>query len=113
MSSLPNFEKAKYKCPRLIHYTSRRYNKSVIVPKGYPSDGATGAIDLMDTDSWWVHDKLCDTGVWEDGTPCTNLQASLVVYDILKSERRWFRARTWFAATWLIGGGKCRDNGMI
>lgn len=94
-----------------LKYYSKRYDKYVSVPKGYQSDGATGAKDI-DSNGWWVHDKLCGTGKFDDGTPCTNIQASLVLYDILKSEGRWFRARTWLAATWLFGGGKARDNGM-
>ncbi len=85
--------------------------KSVTVPAGYPSDGATGARDI-DSDGWWVHDKLCDTGKFDDGSACTNLQASMILYDILKSEGRWFRARSWLVTTWLFGGGKARDNGM-
>lgn len=95
-----------------LTYYSRRYSKRISVPKGYKSDGATGAIDI-DSDGWWVHDKLCDTGKFDDGTPCTNWQASMILKDILKSEGRWFRARSWFVMTYLFGGGKARDNGMF
>jgi len=94
-----------------IRYYSPRYKKWVIVPAGYKSDGATGAIDIY-SDGWWVHDKLCDTGTWECGTLCSNLQASTVLSDILRSEGRWLRAIYWWPATWLFGGGKCRENGM-
>ena len=76
------------------------------------SDGATGAFDL-NSKSWWVHDRLCNTGLFDDGSKCSNLQASTIIYDILKNEGRWFRARTWFAATLLFGGGECRKNGMF
>ncbi len=100
-----------YICPKTISYYSERYSHRVRVPEGYESDGATGAIDIY-SNGWWVHDKLCDTGRWENGDLCTNLQASTVLSDILKSEGRWFRARTWFAATWLFGGGEARKNGM-
>lgn len=93
-------------------YFSPRYEKWVTVPKGYLSDGATGASDIF-SDSWWIHDKLCDTGTWDDGTCCSNWQASHVISDILQVEGRWIRARRWFWATWLIGGGKCRENGMF
>ncbi len=78
-----------------IVYYSKRYNKFITVPFNYPSDGATGAIDI-DSDSWWVHDKLCDTGKFDDGTPCTNFQASTVLSDILRSEGRWCRAIYWW-----------------
>lgn len=101
----------KYRRDGNLVYYSPRYKKYVTVPDGYPSDGATGARDIA-SDSWWVHDKLCDTGLFDDGTSCNNMQASLILYDILKSEGRWFRARTWLTMTWLIGGGKARKNGM-
>lgn len=104
--------KPKYKNKAEIRYFSPRYKKWVIVPVGYPSDGATGAMDIY-SDSWWVHDKLCDTGVWEDGTCVSNWQASRVISDILKAESRWLRAQFWFWATWINGGGKCRENGML
>lgn len=99
----------KYTLKYPIFYRSERYQKNVFVPKGYKSDGATGAMDIW-SEGWWVHDRLCDTGKWEDGTPCTNWQASTVLSDILKSEGRWVRARYWFLATLLFGGGKCREN---
>lgn len=95
---------------QLLYYSSR-YKRHVLVPEGYASDGATGARDIV-SNAWWVHDKLCDEGKFYDGTPCTNWQASMILKDILKSEGRWFRARSWFVMTWLFGGGKARENGM-
>lgn len=94
-----------------ITYDSR-YGKQVHLQAGMRSDGATGAWDIISI-SWWVHDKLCNTGVFSDGTPCTNLQASTILSDILKSEGRWFRARSWFITTLFFGGGKARDNGIF
>lgn len=92
-------------------YYSARYDKCITVPEGYSSDGATGAKDITSR-GWWVHDVLCDTGAFDDGTGCTNWQASSILSDILKKEGRWFRSRSWFVATWLFGGGKARDNGL-
>ena len=103
--------KKKYILPYDIDYTSPRYGKSIYVEAGYLSDGATGAFDIW-SESWWVHDKLCDDGAWDDGTPITNWQASTVLSDILKSEGRWARARYWFAFTWLFGCENARKNGM-
>lgn len=100
-----------YTNKKLITYFSVRYQKWISVPAGYKSDGATGAKDISG-DSWWIHDKLCDDGTFDDGTKCTNWQASKILSDVLKKEGRWFRARTWFVATWLFGGGKARNNGM-
>lgn len=96
---------------RAINYSSR-YGKEVFVPAGRRSDGATGAWDII-SEAWWVHDELCNIGKFKDDSPCTNLQASTVLYDILRSEGYWFRARTWFTATLLFGGGKARDNGIL
>ena len=94
-----------------ITYKSR-YNKLVYVAAGSRSDGATGAWDII-SDAWWVHDQLCNTGMFADGTRCAKLQASTVLSDILKEEGHWFRARSWFLATLLLGGGKARDNGIF
>jgi hypothetical protein len=101
-----------YPQPNLQYY-SRRYNKWVAVyTTDKPSDGATGAIDIC-SNSWRIHDKLCDTGVWEDGTKVTNWQASMVIYDILEQEGRHIRKHYWKWATFLFGGGECRKNGML
>lgn len=94
-------------------YFSKRYSKSIeIKTTDKPYDGATGAMDI-DSFGWLFHDVLCRDGCFSDSSKCTNLQASTVLSDILKSEKRWFRARTWFLATWLFGGGKARKSGMI
>jgi hypothetical protein len=116
----------KYRNLKEIMYYSPRYNKFVQVPYGYYSDGATGATDLSGdhicmkglsvvttSRAWWVHDVMCDTGTWFDGTKCNNWQASMVLKDILNDEGRWVRDFWWGAATWMFGGGKARDNGMF
>ena len=105
-------EVPKYINTETFRYFSPRYQKEVVVPAGYKSDGATGAIDIS-SKGWWVHDVLCDTGEWEDGTPVSNWQASRVLSDILAEEGRYVRKYTWLWATWLFGGGKARENGMI
>lgn len=103
--------KKKYKLPYTIEYKSPRYGKTVIVPKGFKSDGATGAWDIW-SESWWVHDKICDTGTWEDGTPITNWQASSVLADILRAEGEWWRAFYWKYFTFFLGCSKAKANGM-
>ena len=111
-------EKYKYKLLTSYRYYSKRYSKHITVPYGYLSDGATGAKDIHSW-SWWVHDKLCDTGMFDDGTKCSNWQASRILSDILASEWsiqrpfRGIRSFLWLPATWLFGGGKCRENGMV
>ena len=94
-------------------YWSRRYEKHVrILTTDKPYDGATGAFDI-DSFGWLFHDVLCRDGCFEDGTKCTNAQASFILSDILSSEGRWFRSKTWLVATWLFGGGEARKNGMF
>ena len=105
-------KKKPYKLLTEIIYYSKRYNKVIKCDIGMRSDGATGARDIK-TRGWWVHDQLCDTGTFKDGTKCTNLQASTILYDILRSEGYWFRARTWFITTLSFGGGKARRNGIF
>ena len=94
-------------------YYSERYDKFIkIKTTDKPYDGATGAMDI-DSFSWVFHDVLCRDGCFSDGSKCTNWQASKVCSDILKSEGRWFRSRSWFLATLVFGGGKARKNGII
>ena len=101
-----------YQVMRDKDYFSKRYQKHLkIKASDKPYDGASGAMDI-DSFGWLFHDVACRDGCFSDGTPCTNWQASKILSDILKSEGRWFRSRSWFAATWLFGGGKARDNGM-
>ena len=94
-------------------YYSKRYNKFVTVPKGYVSDGATGAIDV-DSDAWWVHDVLCPPGTFDDGATCTNWQASTILSDILKVDQYPLRTVYWKWLTYWFGGNKLytwwRDN---
>lgn len=93
-------------------YWSKRYKKRITIKKGDKSDGATSAPDI-DSFCWLIHDDLCNFGVFEDGTKCSNWQASKILSDIMREEGRWLRSLTWFAATWLFGGGKARENGMF
>ena len=100
-----------YRAPRKIRYESPRYpGKTITVPEGYESDGATGAFDIC-SDSWWVHDVICDRATWDDGTPINAWQAAAVLSDILASEGRWARAIYWRWTTYLIGCHKTRKNG--
>ena len=118
----------KYKVLKNIYYFSKRYGKTIFVEKGFTSDGATGALDIFGdvnviiiktkeprlvSKSFLIHDKLCETGKFEDGTKCTNWQASQILSDILLAEGRKYRGKYWFWFTFLFGGGKARENGMI
>lgn len=93
-------------------YYSRRYARSVFIPKGQVRDGASGAFDIHSS-SWWVHDQLCADGVWRDQSPVTAWQAATVLSDILKAEGRWARARYWKLTTFLFGCKRAKQNGWF
>ena len=95
-----------------VTYYSYRYNRRKTIEKGECLDGATGAMDIKSL-SWGIHDMLCKDGTWDNGDPVTNWQASCVLSDILSDEGRWFRARTWLWATFLMGCKKAREVGMF
>jgi len=102
--------KHKYLNPASFTQHIKRYNRDVTVPKGYPSDGSTGGVDIYSR-SWWVHDKLVDSPYFDDGTYCTAWQGSMIIHDILMDEGHWIRAKTWCIAT-LMGADwkKEKDN---
>ncbi len=90
----------RYICSKEFTYYSKRYDKNVIVKRGYDSDGATGAKDIR-SNSWWVHDVLSEYNQFSDGSHCSILQSSWVLHDILKEEGRYIRAKTWLVATFI------------
>ena len=98
--------KTWYRLIEPIVYKSHRFNKTATAQPGEISDGATGPATDIVSKSWFTHDHLRKTRKWDDGTECTNYQASWVIYDILMKEKRWFRAGAWFVATlgwgWII-----------
>lgn len=110
---MPHTNKEKpYEALSRHRYYSPRYNRSVLIELGMRSDGASGAVDIVSL-GWWPHDKLTNSGRWEDGTPCTNWQASCVLSDILWSEGRKIRSIGWLFATFFFGGKKTKLNGMF
>ena len=83
---------------------SLRYLKETIVEKGFDSDGASGPAEDIVSEAWWIHDKLCRTKKWADGTPCSAWQRSMVLHDILWQEGRYVRSMRWFVATFMWDG---------
>lgn len=105
-------ENGHYRLNESIVYYSPRYKRTITVPVGEDSDGATGAMDITSR-GWWVHDQLCKRGCWDDGTKLSNWQCSQVLQDILVDEGRWWQSKGWFWATLLCGGGEARKNGLL
>jgi len=93
-------EGGKYINEEKIVYFSPRFQKTVTVEPGYKSDGSTGGEDIVSL-SWWVHDKVSDTEKWDDGSRCDARQRSWILHDILRSEGRWFRCKSWGIATYI------------
>lgn len=102
----------KYRPLKMHTYTDPKTGyKCTITLKDY-SDGASGAFDKPSL-AWWIHDMLCKRGHWDCGTLLSNKEASRVLSDILKSEGRWFRARTWYIATLFGCNAKVVENGRF
>ena len=102
----------KYRLNKTIAYYSPRYKRTITVPAGRISDGATCAMDITSR-GWWIHDELCLRGKWDDGTPLCNRECSQVLQDVLKAEGRYWQSKWWFWATLAFGGGKARENGIF
>ena len=85
-------------------------DKTVILPTGFTSDGATWARDIKNSWSWLVHDYLCDGGLFSDGTECTALEASQFLSAILDEEGRNFRKFSWKWATFCFGSWKLKKK---
>lgn len=127
----------RYQLAKEFKYYSRLFNRTITIPKGRKSDGATGARDLgaietgwrgwwskaigklmhspegNRTAAWFVHDELCITGCWDDGTKISNFVCSTVLSVILYSDGYKRESISWWFATFFKGGGKARENGML
>jgi hypothetical protein len=132
----------RYELTEEYVYFSGMFNRTITIPKGRKSDGATSARDLgikesgwrkywavgvewvlarylkyksskKKTASWFVHDELCIKGCWDDGTRISNFVASTVLSVILHYDGYTLEAITWFFATLLFGGGEARKNGIF
>lgn len=98
-----------YKVKEHIGYWSLRYKKWIICEAKDISDGATYAKDL-NSFGWIFHDELCNECIFEDGSPCTNWQASQVLTDIMAIEGFWFRKYSWLWSTFLLGGDEIKET---
>ena len=94
--------KTGYTVKAAIYYYSRIYKKDIKINENFTSDGATLYWDL-DSLFWIVHDYLKLKRKWKDGSHCSNLQASIVAFDILWSENRGIHAPIVFTGTLLWG----------
>jgi len=102
--------KRVYFCPIDLIY--HKDGKAFTTPKGYPSDGASGAIDIYSY-SWFAHDRACDVGAWDDGSPMTPKEASEMIAWYLKKEGRSFRSWYWKHATHKLGPKKLGVMGEL
>lgn len=127
----------KYQLLEEYFYKSGMFNRSITIPEGRKSDGATGARDLgvamtglkgiwyrilarvfqttstKKTAAWFVHDELCLTGKWDDGTRISNFICSTVLSVILHNDGYNREAIWWWFATFFAGGGEARKNGLL
>lgn len=127
----------RYERLRELLYYSSMFKGFILIPVGRKSDGATGARDLgvvetgwrglwakfvqyvlksygsAETDAWWIHDELCLKGKWRDGRKISNFICSTVLAVQLRKDGYPKEAIYWWFATFLLGGGKARKNGLL
>ena len=72
-----------YICDKDYRAFIDRYKKWMFIAEGYPSNGANIVKDRCPT-AFFLHDKGCNTGTWEDGTKMCNRELSFIYYDTLK-----------------------------
>lgn len=84
-------------------WADKKTGKKITVPAGFVSDGASGAIDIR-SKAWWVHDWICERNGFNDGSECSNWDASRILSNILWSEKRFFRSSYWRWSTFFLGG---------
>lgn len=75
-----------YKYIITTEYKLTYEDKTLIVPPGFKSDGASWGPD--NTDAWVFHDYLYVTHRWSVGGECTKDEADAVMRDILNQEKR-------------------------
>lgn len=93
-------ESQRYVLKRSIQY--RDEIGTITVPVGYISDGATFALDIESL-SWWIHDYVSDMDdpCYDDGTPISTLEESLILGRVLHDEERFVRMVTWSISTFI------------
>ena len=101
-------KKYKYILLEDISYTSKD-GKTLSCQCGELSNGADSAIDLC-PEAFFLHDKGCVTGKWDDGSAMTNYECSTMYSTVLWKNGHWLPALYRFPATFLFGGNKCREN---
>lgn len=97
-------ESGGYTVVKEIKYYSERYQKYVTVPVGFPTDGATCFPDI-ESFFWTVHDWLVNGkgNDFDDGSHCSNWNASMIAADILWAEKRYLLAPVVFVGVWVFG----------
>lgn len=94
-------------------YKSSRFDKVKTLPARFFSDGATGVPDPEGTDAWFMHDILCQDPYWDDGTPLSNADASLVLYDIaVRDGYNLFASAAWIATHLLAECNHTDEHGL-
>lgn len=88
-----------------------RYQKSIFIPEGYPSNGANIVRDLCPT-AFFLHDRGCESGKWSNGDLMCNRELSFVYYDILRYFGHNIVAFDRWVGTFFGGGGKAKENGL-
>lgn len=94
---LSDDEKELYPPYRYVIESDFEYNDethSLLVPRGFLTDGATRAPDYGS--AWVFHDYLYATHVFSDGEECTREEADRIMENILRHDRM-------HKCAWLLG----------
>lgn len=72
--------------------------RSVTVPEGFLSDGASSPVATNAGYAWIIHDWCYAKHEWDDGRHMTRVEADKLMRLILRHETRWLDAFCWYAA---------------
>lgn len=98
--------KKPYELLEQVVWRSQRYNRTVTVEPGFRSDGASGPARDILSRAWIVHDKVCTTFRWDDGSPISVWQTSVILNDALAEEGHTFIGPCWGVATYFGIGSR-------
>ena len=97
-----------------VFWRDPKTGKYIVARKGESYDGATGAIDILGdvkaeragqvvnvSKSWVLHDVVCRTGRWSDGSKISEYDKARILGVALRQEGRWIRGIFWPIATFL------------
>lgn len=78
-------------------YILKWYDKTLVVPRGFVTDGSSGGPDYGT--SWLYHDYLYSTHKFSSGEYCTRADADRLMADVLATDRMYAYCRVFLLAS--------------